>query len=202
MMRTKFSWLLILFLGGALALASPVRAQISPLTYELRLGASVPVGPMSESDGSWAGTLGEDYSFGMDFAYAFRWFVAAYAGFSQHRFACPASGCGRSTDLTATGFDGGLRWILGSGRVIPVIRTGAVTYRMEGIAPDGSSGTRRVTSRRSVGAEGGVGLSVRLTRRVVVSPGVRYLWMDMRFPDLGTIPVQSVVADIGFMLAF
>ncbi|MFP3948158.1 MAG: hypothetical protein ACLFWG_05460, partial [Longimicrobiales bacterium] len=123
-------------------------------------------------------------------------------GFSQHRFACPASGCGRRTDLTATGFDGGFRWILGSGRVIPLIRTGAVTYRMEATAPDGAGGSRRVTSRRGVGAEGGLGLSIRVSRRFMISPGVRYLWMDVRFSELGVVPVESVVADVGFTLAF
>ena len=201
-MRSKLFWTLMLLAPGFLLGPSSAEGQVSPLTYELRLGASVPVGPMADADGSWAGPLGEDYSFGMNFAYAFRSFVAAYGGFSQHRYACPVSGCGRRTDLTATGFDGGFRWILGSGSVIPVIRTGAVTYRMEGTAPDGVGGTRRVTSRRGIGAEGGLGLSIRLSRRILISPGVRYLWMDVRFAGLGVVPVESVVGDVGFVLAF
>lgn len=198
---TVLSAAAVLVVGEALA-PRGVRAQIAPLMYELRLGASIPTGDLRDPGGTWAGELGEGYSFGMDFAYAFRWYVAAYGGFSQHRFSCRVGGCGRDTDLTATGFDGGFRWILGSGRIVPLIRTGAVTYRMEGHAPDGSGGAEPVTSRRGVGLEGGLGLSIRLSRRIVISPGVRYLRMDLRFPDQGVIPMHSVVADMGFVLGF
>lgn len=199
-LRSDFVSLAVLVLAW-LWLPSAGGAQTAPLTYQLRMGASIPLGDLREPGETWAGELGEDYSFGMNFAYAFRWYAAAYAGFSQHRFSCRVTGCGRNTDLTATGFDGGIRWIFGSGRIIPVIRTGAVTYRMEGSVPD-AGGTQRITSRRGVGVEGGMGLSIRLSRRVVISPGVRYLWMDLRFPDRGTLPVESVVADIGLVLGF
>ena len=203
--RLSLAWILAavgVLVAAELSAPRGVRAQIAPLTYELRLGSSVPVGDLREAGVSWAGELGADYSFGMAFAYAVRWYAAAYVGFSQHRFSCRISGCGRNTDLTATGFDGGVRWIFGSGRIIPVIRTGAVTYRMEGHAPDGSGGSQPVTSRRGVGLEGGVGISVRLSRRIVISPGVRYLWMDLRFPEQGMLPVRSVVVDVGFVLGF
>lgn len=204
---SKVPFLIVLSALAALVCGEAVapraaRAQIAPLTYEMRLGTSIPLGELREPGGTWAGELGEDYSFGMSFAYAFRSFVAAYGGFSQHRFSCRMSGCGRNTDLTATGFDGGFRWILGSGRIIPVLRTGAVTYRMEGHAPDGSGGAEVVVSRRAVGVEGGLGVSIRLSRRIVISPGLRYLRMDLRFPDQGVLPMESVVADVGFVLGF
>lgn len=191
-----------LIVGSAFPLASPSEAQIAPLTFELRTGGSLPVGGMNDPAASWAGAVDEGYSFGMAFAYTFRWYMAAYGGFSQHRLACPAQGCGRETDLAATGFDAGIRWILGSGRVIPMARTGLVTYRMEGRVADEGGGTRPVTSKRAVGVEAGVGVSVGVTRRLVLSPGVRYLRMEPRFVGVGQLPVEMVVADVGVMLGF
>lgn len=201
-MRANVPLVLVAILALLAPSGSPVEAQIAPLTYEFRAGGTIPVQGLSEPDEGWAGEVGAGVSFGMDFAYAFAHYAAVYGGFSQHRFACRASGCGRETDLVATGFDAGIRFILGTGRVIPLIRVGPVTYRVEGSAPAEGGGVRSTVSHRSVGWEAGLGLTVRLTRRLVLAPGVRYLRTDADFGALGDLPVRSVVADVGLMLGF
>lgn len=200
--------LLVLLLATVLAVLIPhplrpgAEAQIAPLTYELRAGAAVPVQSFADPGASWAGEAGGGASFGMDFAYTFASYAAAYAGFSQHRFGCTAAACGRESDLVATGFDLGGRFILGTGRVIPLIRAGMVTYRVEGRVPNGQEGASPAVSRRAYGVEAGLGLSIRLNRRFVLVPGLRYLRMRPRFRGAGALPIRSLIADVGMLIGF
>ena len=181
---------------------SGLAAQIAPLTYELRVGAAIPVQELANAESGWAGAAGPGVSFGMDFAYGLTHYAAIYGGFSQHRFGCPASGCGRETDLTATGFDAGLRLILGSGRVIPLLRVGPVSYRVAGSVPADGGGVRSTVSARSLGWEAGGALTVGLTPDLVVVPGVRYLRAPADFGEVGREPLRAIIADLGVMLAF
>lgn len=177
-------------------------AQIAPLTFELRAGGTIPIQEMADPDVGWAGDVGSGASFGMSFAYSFNWYAGAYAGFSQHRFGCTASACGRDTKLVATGFDLGGRFLLGTGWLRPVIRAGVVTYRVEGTAPAGDGGTVETISRRTVGLEAGLGLDVPVAEGVSLSPGVRYLRMRPDFGALGDLHVRSLMADLGVVLSF
>lgn len=201
-MRAKLPIFLLTVLAIVGVPGHAVEAQIAPLTYEMRAGVAIPVQELADPDVGWAGEAGPGPSFGMDFAYAFAHYAAVYGGFSQHRFACPASGCGRDTELVATGFDAGIRFILGSGRVIPLLRVGPVSYRVEGTVPTEGGGTRSTVSHRSLGWEAGFGLTIRLTRRLVLVPGVRYLRSGADFGAVGDLPLRSVVADVGLMLGF
>lgn len=202
-MRRSVPSVLLLTLILTILSDGSARAQIAPLTFEVRGGATMPVEGLSDPEVGWAGDVGPSASFGMDFAYAFEPYVAGYGGFSQHRFGCRAESCGADTDLVATGIDAGVRFILGSGQLIPLVRTGVVTYRIEGSAPaEAASGARSITSHRSVGVEGGLALSVRLSPSLMLVPGVRYLRMTSDFGAVGDLPIRSVVADVGLMIGF
>lgn len=192
----------LLAVVALLAFREPAAGQTAPFTYELRFGGTVPVEGMADAEEGWAGDVGTGVSFGMGFAYTVVSYAAVSVGFSQHRFGCRPSGCGRGTDLVATGLDLGTRFILGSGRVVPLVRAGVLSYRIEGRAPDGDGESRAVDSHRNVGMEAGVALSVRLSPDIVLTPGVRYLRWTSDFGAVGELPVRSVVADIGFVLGF
>lgn len=187
----------------ALVLArAPAAGQVAPFTYELRFGGAVPVEGLSDPDEGWAGEVGSGVSFGMGFAYTVVSYAAVHAGFSQHRFGCSATACGRETDLVATGLDVGTRFIFGTGRVVPLVRTGVLSYRIEASVPDEGGGTRAVDSHRNFGWEAGVALSVRISPSVVLTPGVRYLRWTSDFGIVGELPVRSLVADVGFVIGF
>lgn len=183
-------------------LPTSAEAQVAPFTYELRFGGAVPVEGMAEAGEGWAGDVGSGVSFGMGFAYTVVSYAAVSVGFSQHRFGCRASACGRQTDLVATGLDLGTRFILGTGRVVPLVRTGVLSYRIEGSVPDGEGGVRGVDSHRNVGWEAGVALNVRLNPDLVLTPGVRYVRWTSDFGAVGELPVRSMVADVGLVLGF
>lgn len=180
---------------------APALAQRQPLTVEARGGVQVPLEAFRDPGRTWVDGAGSGASFGVDFAYAFSWYGAAYGGFSQHRYGCPASGCGRRTKLVGTGFDLGVRFILGTGPVVPWLRGGMISYRIEGTTP-ADGGAEEVTSSRAVGAEGGFGLAIHLNDRLTLTPGLRYTRMTPDFSGPGPLPVRSLVADVGLMLGF
>lgn len=187
-----------------LGLLAPAEAsaQTARLTYELRGGATVPVQELAEADEGWTGEVGEGISFGMDFAYAFSRHASAYAGFSQHRFACSRTGCGRESDLAATGFDLGIRLFVGGGAVVPWLRGGFLTYRVEGNAPGPGRRSVGTVSERTEGVEGGLGLTVRLSPSLYLRPGLRYARLSPDFPDMGELGMEFLLADLGLVVAF
>lgn len=190
---------LVVALAG---LPTSAEAQVAPFTYELRFGGTVPVEGMADSGEGWAGDVRSGVSFGMGFAYTVVSYAAVSVGFSQHRFGCRAAECGRERDLVATGLDLGTRFILGTGRVVPLLRAGVLSYRIEGSVPDEEGGVRGVNSHRNIGWEAGAALNVRLSPDIVLTPGVRYVRWTSDFGAEGDLPVRSVVADLGFVLGF
>lgn len=179
----------------------PGAGQLRPFTFEVRGGLEVPLEELREADRSWAGNVGGGSSFSLDFAYSLSWYVAAYGGFGQHRFACPATGCGREADLVATGIDLGLRFLMGTGPVVPWLRGGVVSYRVEGTVPT-ASGPTEVVSSRAAGVEGGVGLAIRMTDRLTLTPGVRYVRMTPDFSGPGALPMRYLITDVGLVMGF
>lgn len=197
-----------LLLQIVLAVATPAagavaaEAQVAPIMFEARAGGGFPVENFSGPDAGWVGAAGRGVSFGMNFNYSFRWYAGVYLGFSQHRFRCPVDGCGRRTDLVSTGFDGGTRFVLGTGGVVPWIRTGLLSYRVEGAAPATDGGSEAVTSERAYGVEAGLGLTIQLRPDVVIAPGIRYGRISPRFEDTGRLPMRYLILDAGLVFGF
>lgn len=179
----------------------PAEGQLSPFQMELRAGATAPVQGLADPNRGWSGDTGPGAAFGVSFAYNLSWYAAGYGGFSQLRFSCPARGCGFDTRLVATGFDLGLRFILGTGPVVPWIRTGLLFYRVEGSVP-GEDGPRAVTSSRAGGGELGFGVTLRLTDRLTLAPGLRYARMTPDFRGVGRLPMRYLLADVGLVIGF
>ena len=185
--------------AGIAVLPVRVMAQAAPLVVEVRSGASVPVADLANgSDPGEGVTAGA--SFGVDFAVSGRGRRTIYAGFSQHRFACADAGCAAGGHFVATSLDLGFRLsLLTRGPVIPWVRLGGVTLRMETPElPDSPAGV----SDRGYGGEVGAGLYIGTWSAVAVNPGVRFTTVSTRLPGGADLGMRFLVADLGVSLAF
>lgn len=183
----------------ALAAPTGLCAQASPLVLEVRGGGAIPVS--SFANGSRVGEGGAAApSFGVAFVMAGQGRRALYGGFSQHRFGCEAAGCAADGEYVATGFDVGFRFDLRStGSLVPWVRLGAVTTRVEMPALPGAQGG---ISKLGIGGEAGVGLYVGVSSPVALVPGVRLTAVNTELPGGELLRMRYVVLDVALALAF
>lgn len=201
-MRRTLGPAAILALTCSAALVPPASGQQpQPFSFEARGGIGVPVESFGDPEVGWTRDAGSGLSYGMGFSYSLNWYVGAYGGFGQHRFGCPAGACAFDTRLVSTGFDLGGRFVLGTGPVLPWIRVGFLSYRVEAAVP-GADEAVRVSSSRAQGFEVGLGFSIPWTQRIRVSPGLRYSRMTPDFPRAGPLLMEYVLADVGLVLGF
>ena len=52
------------------------------------------------------------------------------------------------------------------------------------------------------GPEVGLGFSIPLTERILLSPGARYVRVDASFPDGQDVPIRMIAVDVGLTLGF
>lgn len=198
--RNEILALLFLTLPGAAA------AQLSPVQLEVNLGAAVPVQEFSGPEG-FEGEAGMGTSFGVHFVVTERR-LSWYAGFSEHRFACPADTCVKAEEIVSTGWDVGVRLNLLRGPVVPWVRAGLAAYISRGqfVVPPSAepSGVLVSESDRGWGFEAGAGILISIAPRFALNPGVRYASVDPTFAgsDLGRLDSRYVVADLGLVLVF
>jgi hypothetical protein len=178
---------------------APAAAQTAPLVVEVRGGASVPVADLAGGTDPGEG-VDAGASFGVDFAVSGQGRRTVYAGFSQHRFGCGEAGCGAGGAYVATTLDLGFRVnLLARGAVVPWVRVGGLTLRMETPAlPDSPGG---VTD-RGYGAEVGAGLHIAAWDALAFSPEVRFTAVGTRLPGGDDLAMRFLVADLGLSLAF
>lgn len=184
-----------------LASPGPSVAQISPFSFEVRGGASIPLGSFEDTETGWDGSEGGGGSFGAAFILTIREHWGVKLGFSQHRFPCPSEGCGEEEDFVATGFELGSRVHLTSGRVVPWIEVGAVSQRVERHPVSSSPEPSRVLD-RAWGLEVGGGITVVITEHFYLSPGARYTRITQPDPGFGELQVRALVVDLGLVLGF
>ncbi len=179
--------------------AAPASAQAPPLVLEVQGGASIPLGPFRSGTRPGEGTSAGP-SFGVDFALSSAGRRVTYVGFSQHRFGCAAAGCASGERYVATGVDLGTGVsLLRRGPVIPWIRLGAMTTRVEMPA---TTTTQAGVSALGFGGEVGLGLFLRTSRAVSLSPSVRYTAVNSGLPGGGVLRMRYLVADLSLVLGF
>ena len=191
-------------LGAALGVvvlgltAVPVAAQLPRLTVEGRGGAALASGATGDATEA-AGGAETGGSFGVGFAFGVRGGLYAHLGFSQHRWGCP-EGCLGAGDLTASGFDLALKYMLPVGRTAPFLRVGALPHTVDGstAGPGGVTGT----SDRVWGFEGGGGVAIRLAGDLWLTPGARYVTMDPDFGDGVELELRGWIVDLGLLWGF
>jgi len=187
--------------GGVVVLslaAAPASGQLSRLTVEGRGGAALASGVLGDGT-DLAGGAETGGSFGVGFAFGIRGGLYVHLGFSQHRWECE-DGCLGTGDLTATGFDLALKYMLPLGRTAPYLRVGALPYTVEGstAGPDGTPGI----SNRVWGFEGGGGVAIRLNGDLWLTPGARYVTMDPDFGDGTELEIRGWIIDLGLLWGF
>jgi hypothetical protein len=184
-----------------LALAAPpgLCAQASPLVLEVRGGGAIPVSSFAEGARVGEGAVAAP-SFGVAFVLAGQGRRALYGGFSQHRFGCEKAGCAADGQYVATGFDLGFRFDLrSSGAVVPWVRLGAITTRVELPAVPGA---QEGVSELGIGGEVGAGLYVGVNSPVALVPGVRLAAVNTELPGGEILRMRYVVLDVALALAF
>ncbi len=184
-----------------LALQEPTTAsaQAAPLVLEIQGGASIPVGSLRSGSGPAEGTSAGP-SFGVDFALSGSGRRTTFVGFSQHRFGCGAAGCASGGQYVATGLDVGTRVSLFTlGSVIPWIRLGAVTTRVEMPA---TAMTPSGVSSLGFGGDLGFGVFLGASRAIALNPAVRFTAVNSGLPGGGVLRMRYLVADLSLVLAF
>jgi len=178
---------------------APASAQAPPLAAEVQGGASIPLGSFRRGTGPGEGTSAGP-SFGVDFALSSDGRRVLYLGFSQHRFGCAAAGCASGERYVATGVDlgTGVR-LLRRGPVIPWIRIGAMTTRVE---MPSTSATQVGVSTLGVGGEVGFGLFLRTSRALSLNPSIRYAAVNSGLPGGGVLRMRYLVAGLSLVLGF
>ncbi|NNL31021.1 MAG: hypothetical protein HKO77_08365 [Gemmatimonadetes bacterium] len=184
--------------------AAPLMAQDSPLVLEAHGGVAAPLGSFADGAGPGEGTTAGP-SLALTFALPGAGWRALYAGFSQHRFGCEAAGCDADGRYVATGFNVGVRVVpVNRGPVIPWIRLGAVTTRVEtgDLTATPSSAVDAGVSDLGFGGEVGVGILVRLGRSLGWSTTGLITSVDTDLPGGSTLSMRYFTAHTGLSFLF
>lgn len=207
-MSSTHSPLLVYFAvlcGFATAIGTePLVAQDAPLVLEAQVGVALPSSDFADGAGPGEGATAGP-SLALTFALPGDGWRTRYAGFSQHRFGCEAAGCDADGRYVATGFNVGVRIVpVNRGPIIPWIRLGAVTTRVEtgDLAATPASAPDAGVSDLGFGGEAGVGVLVRLGRSVGWSATGLFTSVDTDLPGGATLSMRYLTAQTGFSLLF
>lgn len=194
-MRPNWSFILALLIASSPEVGAQQRAGL-----EWRGGAAVPVGAF-RAGLTPGGDLEPGTSVALQLVVPRGARGVFYAGFAQHRLRCAGTGCTGADDLVSTSWNVGARFHPVVRAWGPWIRLGGVFDRSEADFIEDGARVRRV-SNLSVGGEVGAGFVVPVTPRMALSPGVRYTFLNARFPHAGPVRMRQVVADLGVVFGF
>jgi hypothetical protein len=139
-------------------------------------------------------------SLSVDFTLSGKGRRSTYIGFSQDRFGCVDAGCALGGSFVATGMNAGFRFSLRTrGGVIPWIRVGALTTRVES---EGVPGSPAGTSKLAYGGDAGFGVYVGAWNFVAINPGLRIAAVNTALPGGALLRMRYAVLDLGLALAF
>lgn len=177
----------------------PASAQ-STLVVEARGGVAIPTGSFSTGPGG--GRLAEAPAVGVQFQLLRGARTYLTLGFAQVRVDCSRDGC--PSRWVATQWDAGVRVELAPGTVVPWIRAGVVSPTVERVPRlDGSGAPLRPgTSDRGWGGEAGAGVRVAVSERLSLSPGARFVAVDVGRGGDASLRMRYVVADLGLVVGF
>ncbi|MBA2668914.1 MAG: hypothetical protein H0U67_00915 [Gemmatimonadetes bacterium] len=146
----------------------PSTAAAQGISFEVRGGAAVPLGPMIENGVEAGDGAGLSIGGGLGLAVAPNLVLAG--GFSRHAFRCEPR-CG----LDGSGFEAGVRYTLPTQLpIVPWVYAGGLFHQLHLRERDVDAQTVTFVSESSPGVQVGGGFAVALTRNVSVTPGFRY----------------------------
>lgn len=147
--------MLALSMGLLVGFPGHARAQWA---LEARVGSGIPTGELT--DGPVAQTGG--FAFAAEAMFAADPRMTFYGGISHESFNC--DDC--LSDLSSTGFQGGIKFNLGrDGLALPWVRGGLLLHDAERVGGDGGWG---------VGFDSGLGVDWKVAERLAVVPALRY----------------------------
>lgn len=167
---------IMLALGLAAALVAAPSDASAQFSFEGRVGSAIPTGELTNEPGLNQ-TAG--FSFAVDGMVSLNDLTTAYAGVSRQSFNC--DGC--ATDVSTTGFNGGLKFILGSGVALPWVRGGLMLHRAQVDADSNDWG---------VGVDAGAGIDWRVSPAISVVPALR-----VNSYGSGPVSLTYVTLDMG-----
>ncbi|MBT8335637.1 MAG: hypothetical protein KJO11_03470 [Gemmatimonadetes bacterium] len=187
-----------LLLGSAV-LPGEAAGQAS-LVVESRAGVSIPSGGFSEGPGG--GRLAAGPTVGIQFGVLRGRRTYVTLGFAQVRTDCSRDGC--RSRWVSTQWNGGVRVELGDGGAVPWVRAGIVSPTVENVAlrPAADDPIRDGTSDRGWGGEIGAGMRFPLSERLSLSPGARWVAVDVGRAGEDDLQMRYWVADVGIVVAF
>jgi hypothetical protein len=170
------------------------------LVVESRLGVSIPSGGFSKGPGG--GRLAEAPSVGLQFGLLGGRRTYVTVGFAQVRTDCSRDGC--RSRWVSTQWDAGVRVELGDGAAVPWIRAGVVSPTVENVPlrPVAEGPLESGTSDRGWGGEIGAGMRFPLSERLSLSPGARWVAVDVGRTGEGDLRMRYWIADVGIVVAF
>lgn len=192
------SMLLLALVLGGLGLAPATASAQGTLVLEGRGGVSVPVG--SFTNGPGGGRLAEAPVAGLQFGLLRGRRTYVTVGFAQARFDCTRDGC--PSRWVSTQWDAGVRVEFGGGAVVPWVRAGVVSPTVEHVPTVRPEGVVAGTSDRGWGGEAGLGVRVPLSERLSVSPGARFVAVNVGRGGGETLSMRYAVVDLGLVVAF
>jgi hypothetical protein len=164
------------------------------------MGVSIPSGGFTKGPGG--GRLAEAPTVGIQLGVLRGRRTYLTLGFAQVRTDCSRDGC--RSRWVSTQWDGGVRVELASGAAVPWVRAGVVSPSVENVpvrsSPDGP--LRSGTSERGWGGEVGAGMRFALSERLSLSPGARWVRVDVGREGENDLRMRYWVMDVGIVVAF
>lgn len=178
------------FVTTVLFAAQPLAAQPDgrALSFDVRGGYSFPFGDFSDSAES-------DFGFGVGAVFNLTNSFGIYGGWARDGFGCDI--CTDDDQIHASGFEGGIKFLIPSERsIVPWLKAGVIGHTVTF-----DSGIVAFESDRKYGFQGAAGIDFPLGDVVSVSPAVRVNFLDLDDPDdddfLESAEVRWLSLDIG-----
>lgn len=193
---TKTTGLLALLatLGFAAAANAQGTAPSTPLSIEIRGGAALPMGDLSDDDEGGAET---GYTFGANATFQATPMLGIYAGWTRSSFGVEDA---EDVSIRDQGFEAGVKAMFGGGTmpVSPFVK-GGVLFHTLSVAGEGEGVEAEVESDNAIGFEVGGGVAIPLGQRMSVTPALTYSKFSTDEEDefFGEVNVSGLRLDIG-----
>lgn len=186
----------------ATALAAPPRPLRGQSTFvlEARGGVTVPLGSFATGPGG--GRVAGAPVGGIQFGLLRGRRTYMTLGFAQARFDCTRDGC--RSRWVATQWDAGVRMEFATGSLVPWVRAGVVTPTVEHVprVVDGGDNNAVGTSDRGWGGEAGAGVRIAVSERLSLSPGARFVAVDVGRGGDASLRMRYLIVDLGVVVGF
>lgn len=190
----KTTGLLALLATLGFAATAHAQAPTTPLSIEIRGGAALPMGDLSEDNGDATAETG--YTFGLNANFQATPVIGIYAGWSRSSYGIEDV---EDVSIRDQGFSGGIKAsFAGSMPVTPFLKGGVLFHELSISGDDGET-EAEISSDNALGFEIGGGVAIPLGQRVSVTPGITYSKFNTSEDDelFADVNVGGLRLDVG-----